>query len=116
MYLPLLGSKEHHLQNSQSTMGWRCGLSGGIPALQAQSPEFKPPLNPKNKVSIYFLLKRRMNVFYALLVSWMLLSNLWSSGFVFSSPVVFTHMSSQGPELPRFNLMEGVSGLGQLLE
>jgi hypothetical protein len=28
--------------NNKSNMDWRCGLSGTVPALQAQSPEFNP--------------------------------------------------------------------------
>jgi hypothetical protein len=30
-----------HLQNNQSKMDWRCDSSGGAPALQVQSPEYK---------------------------------------------------------------------------
>jgi hypothetical protein len=30
-------------------MDWRCGSSGGAPALQVQSPEFKPQCHKKNK-------------------------------------------------------------------
>jgi hypothetical protein len=35
-----------HLQNNQSKMDWsRCGSGNRVPALQVQSPEFKPQSN-----------------------------------------------------------------------
>jgi hypothetical protein len=34
--------RDSHLQNNQSKMDGRCGLSGKIFVLQMQSPEFKP--------------------------------------------------------------------------
>jgi hypothetical protein len=37
-----------HLQTNQSKMGWRCGSSVTVPALQAQSPEFKTKSHQKN--------------------------------------------------------------------
>jgi hypothetical protein len=30
------------LQNNQSKTDWRCGSGGRVPALQAQTPEYKP--------------------------------------------------------------------------
>jgi hypothetical protein len=38
-----------NLQNNQSKMDWRCGSSDRIPALQAQSPEFKPQSHQKKR-------------------------------------------------------------------
>jgi hypothetical protein len=35
-------SAKSPLQNNQSKMNWRCGWNSRAPALQAQSPEFKP--------------------------------------------------------------------------
>jgi hypothetical protein len=39
-----------HLQTNQSKMEWRCGSNRRVPALQVQSPEFKPKSNQKEKI------------------------------------------------------------------
>jgi hypothetical protein len=44
-------SLDPHLQNKQSKMDWRSGSSGRGPALQVQSPEFKP--QSYQKICIY---------------------------------------------------------------
>jgi hypothetical protein len=38
-----------YFQNDQSKKAWRCGTSHRAPALQAQSPEFKPSAPEKQK-------------------------------------------------------------------
>jgi hypothetical protein len=57
-----------------------------------------------NKFKLKKLLRRKVNVFCALTVHLMLLSNLWSSVFVCSSPFVLTHVSPQNSGLSRCNL------------
>jgi hypothetical protein len=39
-----------HPQNSQSKMDWRCGSTPRVPAVQVQSPEFKPQFKPIKKI------------------------------------------------------------------
>jgi hypothetical protein len=45
-----------HLQNIQSKMAWRCGSRSRVPALQAQSPEFKLHYHQKRKIQLKFQL------------------------------------------------------------
>jgi hypothetical protein len=50
---PQASLKDSHLQsriNNQSRIGWICGSSSGAPALQIQSPEFKPQSHLKKKI------------------------------------------------------------------
>jgi hypothetical protein len=51
------------------------------------------------------LLRRKVEVFWALIIHWMLPSNLWFSGFYLQF-FVFTHMSPQSHRFPRCNLGE----------
>jgi hypothetical protein len=42
--------RDPHLQNIQSKMGWRCGSSSRVAALQVRSPEFKSPPKKQKKI------------------------------------------------------------------
>jgi hypothetical protein len=39
----------------RAKMDWRCGSSGGMPALEVQSPEFKPQSHQKKKKFFFCL-------------------------------------------------------------
>jgi hypothetical protein len=42
-------SRDLHLQNNQRKIDWRYGSSSRVPALQMQSPKFKPQSHSKQK-------------------------------------------------------------------
>jgi hypothetical protein len=46
-----------HLQNYQNKIGWRCGSGSRVPALQAQSAQFKPKSYQKKNLMHFLIFK-----------------------------------------------------------